>query len=74
MAGVLEDEWPDVVFDDSVPYEEYNRLVEAVGELTSAVLDCQAKGLLVPSTNQTLRSFLSSLLENLEILEKMNHD
>ncbi len=69
MAIAL-DEWPDVVFDETEAHEEYDRLVEAVGELSSAVLDCQMKGLLVPSTTKSLCDFLASVTTNLERIHK----
>lgn len=59
------DEWPDVI-GEVEPQEEYGRLVEAVGELTSAVLDCQMKGLLIPSTTEGLCGFLTSILSTLK--------
>lgn len=66
MPGTELDEWPDVVYDEAESHEEYDRLVEAVGELTSAVLDCQVKGLLVPSATKSLKGFLLAVLTGLE--------
>jgi len=60
------DVWPDVVFDESQPQEEYNRMVEAVGELTSAVLDCKVKGIMIPSVAKPMRDYLTSVLATLE--------
>lgn len=60
------DEWPDVICDEPEVHEEYSRLVEAAGEFTSAILDCQMKGLLVPTVNKSLQDYLKAVLSSLE--------
>lgn len=64
--AITNEEWPDVVYDEVQACEEYERLSEAVGELTASFLDLQIKGLLVISTTKVLRGFLMSILANLE--------
>lgn len=60
-----EEEWADVItFPDS--HEEYGKVSEVVGKLTSAILDCRMKGIMTPSVAKSLRGFLSAILLNLE--------
>jgi hypothetical protein len=60
------DEWPDVIGEKSDSLEEYGRVSEAVGELTSAVLDCRMKGIMDPKISQILHGYLSAILNNLD--------
>lgn len=62
----LNEEWPEVITDEKEPKHEYGRVSDAVGELTSAILDCKLKGLLVPSTSKELRGFLTAVLQTLD--------
>jgi hypothetical protein len=64
LAETIE-EWPDVI-GETESREEFNRIVEAVGELTSAVLDCKVKGIMSSDVAKPLRDFLTSVLANLE--------
>lgn len=57
----VEEEWPDVV-GDTESREEYSRISEAVGELTSSILDCKMKGLLVPDIAEDLSAFVEIVL------------
>lgn len=62
----VEEEWPDVVYEDE-SHEEYSRISEAVGELTSAILDCKLKEILTESLAKDLNMFLkvvSSVLKS----------
>ena len=61
MEEQIVDEWPDVIV-ESEQHEEYSRLNEAVGELTSAILDCKHKGLMTPSLANDISNFLSAAL------------
>lgn len=60
------EEWPDVIGEEPESREEYGRVSEAVGELTSAVLDCKMKGIMVPSVAKNLRDYLTAILHNLD--------
>lgn len=66
MAVELEEEWPEIVGDDSDSHDEYGRVSEAVGELTSAVLDCKIKGLMNLEISKQLRGFLVGVLNTLD--------
>jgi hypothetical protein len=64
---VLDEEWPDVIGEEEPESrEEYGRVSEAVGELTSSVLDCKMKGLVDKKVAKILRGYLTSILDNLE--------
>lgn len=64
---VLEEEWPDVIGEEDLESrEEYGRVSEAIGELTSAVLDCKMKGLVDKKMSKILSGYLTSILDNLE--------
>jgi hypothetical protein len=62
----LVDEWPDVIGGEPDSLEEYGRISEAVGELTSAVLDCRMKGIMDPKISQILHGYLFAILNNLD--------
>ena len=62
----IEEDWPEIISDEPITREEYGRVGEAVGELTSAILDCKLKGLLNPNIAKQLRGFMTSVLVTLE--------
>lgn len=62
---VVEEEWPDVIGEEPDSHEEYGRVSEAVGELTSAVLDCKMKGIMDPKVSRILSGYLNSILDNI---------
>lgn len=62
---VVDEEWPDVIGEEPESREEYGRVSEAVGELTSAVLDCKMKGIMDSKVSKILSGYLNSILENI---------
>lgn len=62
---VVDEEWPDVIGEEPESREEYGRVSEAVGELTSAVLDCKMKGIMDSKVSKILSVYLNSILENI---------
>lgn len=62
---IVDEEWPDVIGEEPDSREEYGRVSEAVGELTSAVLDCKMKGLVDEKVAKILRGYLVSISDNL---------
>lgn len=64
---VLDEEWPDIIGEEEPESrEEYGRVSEAVGELTSSILDCKMKGLVNKKVSKILHSYLTSILDNLD--------
>lgn len=58
-------EWPEII-GEMESCEEYSRISEAVGELTSAMLDAKMKGLLIPEISKSLWGFLEGVQKTLE--------
>jgi hypothetical protein len=65
----VEEEWPDVI-GESESREEYSRISEAVGELTSAILDCKLKDILTQDVARDLNGFLSIVTSVLNQIKK----
>jgi hypothetical protein len=65
MKTVKEEEWPDIL-EDNKSQEEYGRISDAVGELTSAILDCKFKELMTPGIANHLRGYFESVLMTLD--------
>jgi hypothetical protein len=65
MAIVTEEEWPEIIGDEDT-HDEYGRVSEAVGELTSAILDCKFKKLMDPNIVKQLRNFLTGAIQTLD--------
>lgn len=61
----FEEEWPDVI-GELESHEEYGRVSDAIGELTSALIFCNINGILTPGLAKSVHTFLSAVVKSLE--------
>jgi hypothetical protein len=55
-----------IVEEDGNRHPEFERLNNAVGEMTSAILDCKTKGLLKPEMIVHMREYLTAFMTTLK--------